>query len=217
MKWIAVALCILPFVLVGCAPGAPSGVALPTRTAAPAATATSGQAAEPSPVTTLLDTVPADCPVTPPPQSLSFSHFGSFPGAVTFVGKAPVWIAQPYYPTVVHVNQAGYTPWPGTKIIWEVGPNAAPVTTIQVINRATGEAAWWGPGGEPNRAGQSGTGVALSLTLDATTPSPADPHGIPQAGWQEWGSFVYLPQAGCYTLRVSWPGGQWQSSFAAGQ
>jgi hypothetical protein len=42
-------------------------------------------------------------------------------------------------------------------------------------------------------------------------------HGEVDTGWHEWGSFLFIPAAGCYALDVSWARGSWRTNFAAGR
>src|SRR5262249_3623741 len=190
----------LALLMLACAPGAPSHALSPTPTLRPAATP-SAVPAGPSPAAAILDPVPANCTVTRPPHTRAVSHCSCFPGSITLLGKAPVWIPQPYFPTTLHLNEQGYTPWPGTKIVWEIGPNAPSslAVRVQITNRATGQIAWWG-GGPPD---QSQYRPAQTLVLDPAHPAegPAIPHGS-DGTWAEWGSVVYLPDASCYTLQV---------------
>jgi hypothetical protein len=46
-------------------------------------------------------------------------------------------------------------------------------------------------------------------------PSPGPAWPVP--GWREYGSYLMILQAGCYSMRVTWPGGGWQTTFAAGR
>src|SRR6185437_15038971 len=96
----------------------------------------------PCPVSGLLDPPPQRCPASPSLDSLNFSHFGGFVGGVQFVGHAPVWIPRPYLggstvPITIHAEQNGYTPFPGTKIVWEVGPNYTQPVSVQMIDLRT--------------------------------------------------------------------------------
>jgi hypothetical protein len=189
-------------ILASCGPARTSATPTATPTVAPTATPAPG----PTPVTTLLDPPPTNCPSAPPLQILTFTHFGGFSGSVTLHGDPPVWIAGFNYQTVVHADPQGYTPWPETKIIWEVGPNYSQPVSIQAINLQTGELSWWNvdTNAPPTR----------TLVLDQSNPFY---HGTPEPGWNEWGSGLYIPVAGCYALQVTWPGGHWRTIFAAGR
>jgi hypothetical protein len=128
-------------------------------------------------------------------------------------GTSPVWTG-PLADTVILVNNAGSgdNPWPGTKIIWEVGPNYTQPVTVVATNLATGQLAWWGRGSQPPDAPE--------LIL---YPNPGSPEyhgspgpGWPVAGWSEYGSFVYFSAAGCYAMEVVWATGSWRVNFAVG-
>lgn len=223
-RWWGGSLAALLLCLVGCSPwptathpntpSAGQSVVLP---GGPSPTPTSNHAG-PSPVAGVLAPVPTACPSSPSLQTRGFPQFSGFSGPVTFSGQAPVWVATPYLPTTpVHLDDQGYTAWPGTKIVWEVGPSFAQPVRVTITNMATGQLAWWGEGGDP---AQSGGTPAQTLVLDPANADPSAPavsHGSPEAGWNEWGSFVYLPDAACYTLTASWAGGQWGWVFAAGR
>jgi hypothetical protein len=204
--------------LSSCVPGQATTLATPTATATltptPAPFPTPTPEALPTPVATLLASAPTNCPSAPPLQTMTFAQFGGFRGSVTFHGDPPVWIPDGYFPTVLHLNSLGYDPWPGTKIVWEVGPNYPGAAIVEVTNLTTGHLAWWGQGGP---IAQSLYGAAQALLLDPHTTGPAAYHGPPEAGWNEYGSFVYLLQAGCYALDATWPGGHWRAIFAAGR
>jgi hypothetical protein len=54
----------------------------------------------------------------------------------------------------------------------------------------------------------------------STTPI-LDPRAPPipnqPAGWADFLSYLFIPQAGCYVLEAAWPGGMWRLTFAAGR
>jgi hypothetical protein len=165
----------------------------------------------PGPATTPLGPAPTNCPSSAPLQRLAFSQFGNF-GSITFFGGSPVWMDS--NPQTVPINGGPDDPWPGIKIIWEVGPNYQGTAIIEVTNLTTGHLAWWGQGGP---IAQSYYGAAQALLLDPNTTGPAAYHGSPEPGWNEWGSFVYLLQAGCYAIDATWATGHWRAIFAAGR
>ncbi len=51
----------------------------------------------------------------------------------------------------------------------------------------------------------------LSMDLDVEFPGSA------QQTWVAARTLLFITHAGCYELDVSWPGGSWQTVFAAGQ
>jgi hypothetical protein len=165
-----------------------------------------------TPVAGLLDAPPTQCPLSPPLDVLNFSQFGGFVGSVQFVGHAPVWIPQPYLgrgttPITIDFEQNGYTPFPHTKIVWEVGPDYTHPVSVQLLDLRTGAPAWWV---------LDATHYMQTFVLDPAATSVHD-HGSPELGWHEWGSGVYIGEAGCYALDVTWPGGSWRTIIAAGR
>jgi hypothetical protein len=151
----------------------------PSPTLAPAVSPAPTRKAPPTPVATLLAPAPTTCPAAPPLQRQTFAHVAGFSGPITLVGMGSVWVPAPYFLTTpLHLELQGYTPWPSTKIVWEVGPNhpfAQPVEET-ATNLATGQLAWWRQGGDPS---QSQHGYGQTLVLDADTSGPAIPHGSP--------------------------------------
>lgn len=209
-------LCLLmALVLAGCSSGQSATKTAPTSTVAPTATTVpTATIAAPlhTPVAGLLGLVPARCPSAPQLQTRTFTHFGGFSSSVTLRGGGPVWIAGFYFPTILHLNAQGYTAWPSTKIIWEIGQNTNQRVTITARNLETGALGYWFFNvREPQAASQ--------MTLDPTAPemTVADYHGAPEPGWQEWGSGLLLYSAGCYELVATWSGGSWRTIFAAGR
>jgi hypothetical protein len=162
-----------------------------------------------SPTLAPLGPPPHDCPTMPPPQRLDFPHFGK--GSDThFLGSPPVWIAASFLPNTLHLRSA--STW---KIVVELGPNYLHPVSLRMRDLRAGALAQWTAGDPPK-------GVTQTVALDPKQqdPSPLGPaayHGSPEVGWNEWGVFPLFPHAGCYTLEVSWPEGQWQSIFAVGQ
>lgn len=205
------ALLVGVFLLTGCSIGGATTRRTPvqTVTAVPTCTPQLG----PCPVSGLLDPPPQRCPASPSLDSLNFSHFGGFVGGVQFVGHAPVWIPRPYLggstvPITIHAEQNGYTPFPGTKIVWEVGPNYTQPVSVQMIDLRTGALAWWS---------LDATHSARTFVLDPAMPQGDTYHRSPEPGWHEWGSGVTIAEAGCYSLQVTWPGGNWRVIVAAGR
>jgi hypothetical protein len=195
-------------ILTGCSIG---GVTT-RRTPAPTVTATPTCTSVPGPcsVSGFLDPPPQHCPASPPLQVLRTSTGGPF------YGESLVWAGGLGPPgATLHLEDDTPLAWPGDKIIWEVGPDATQPVTVEARNLATGERAWWGRGSPIPPAAQT-------LTLDPTTTGPAIYHGspgsgYPMAGWSEYGSFLYILAAGCYTMQATWPGGSWSWTFAAGR
>jgi hypothetical protein len=166
------------------------------------------------PVPALLALAPTNCQLVPAPASKVFpGDWGNFTRGVTLVGQGDVWLFDGTSPLnttsneILHLNSQGYTSWPESQIIWEVGPNdLTPQTVVvQVVNQRTGKLAWWNPRGQQPEQ---------TLRLAETGPNYT---GEPEPGWHEWVTGLLIQQAGCYTMQVSWPGGQWLLRFAAGR
>lgn len=137
------------------------------------------------------------------------SGFGTYDSGVRFFGNGIVWIPEPSFPTVAHLEPQGYTQWPVLAIVWELGPNATDAVSVRVTNTQTGAALWWIHGTPPDLSSQA-------LVLDAEAPGPATYAGAPEKGWQEFHSSLLIPQAGCYAIDATWAGGSWKAIFAAG-
>ncbi len=172
------------------APGLSPVVQRPTQQTSPG----------PSQVATLLAPAPQDCPSAPSLGSKVLPQFSSAP----LTGSGAVWELGLPVNATLHLNEFGYTPWPSTKILWPIGPDFPNTVVVRVTNLGTGSEAWWdiGAGGPPP------TEPVRPLVLDRTGN---------RAGFPTWGTGLYFPQAGCYAMSVSWPGGQWRLLFAVGR
>ena len=189
----------LMFILAACTQASPSHTAttvtitpsLPTATPSPTPTAL------PSPVDTTsppTGAAPHNCPPSQPAQTIS-------PDLAPVVGKAPVWATLP----ALIPLRAGYTQYGWLwKIVWEVAKSTHPVTLHGTDLRTSAS-------------------LLFQISQDSLTTSPVlDPgypgHPISAFGddWAEWGSYVFLPGARCYSMEAMWPGGHWLVYFAAG-
>lgn len=207
----ALGLMLLLMLLAACSssakvPPRPTATATTSPTPSPTATAVPG----PLPATQPLGAPPSSCPASPQSQTLSFPNgFGSYESGVRFFGSGIVWIPEPSFPTVAHLEPHGPTQWPALAIAWELGPDATDSVSVRVTNVQTGAVLWWIHSAPPDLASQT-------LVLDANVPGPAMYTGEPEKGWQQFQSSLLIPQAGCYTLGATWAGGSWQVIFAAG-
>jgi hypothetical protein len=217
MRWIKKCnhflLPLLILLLAGCSSTAVSTSQTPhtgsqTSTTVTALTSTPTQNPDPvpTPPRSQVGTLPTNCHLTPIPGSKVFPQgWGGYLVDTTLIGKSPIWAQLPQN---LQVQLSPSTPdnsWTGTKILWEVGPDASVAATVHVTNLATGQLAWWGKGDRPPSE--------PNLVLNAQDEGY---HGTPKSGWNEWGSFLYLLTAGCYSMDVSWAGGSWHVVFAAG-
>jgi hypothetical protein len=165
----------------------------------PTSPPTLGSTATPPP----LGTAPPNCAPGPAVRSI-FPELG--PG----IGTAPLFVfgvegdSRPLRipPYDTYVSPYGWT-W---KIIWEVGPHFSSKITLQGENVHTGAPIWFQLLDEP---------IVSSAVLDPQSPD----HPVPAAGegYAEWGSYIFIPAAGCYQIEATWPGGQWSFPFAAGR
>jgi hypothetical protein len=133
------------------------------------------------------------------------------------IGEPPVFSNAALAAPVWHAEQGATTPrsYPGTKFLWEVGPNFTQPVRLEVTNLGTGEGGWWGQNGTPETPYLilDPSGIGPTYAELHTSPGP----GYPVPGWREYGSYLIIMQAGCYALQVTWPGGSWRLTFAAGR
>ena len=166
----------------------------------------------PTLVAPALGSAPADCP-----SSTATPHVGGFPNQLTYaVGGPDVWVdgfdSARAVTSITRDATGPYTQWG-----WPVGialvlrdPFNAAVTLVAHDTR-TNSPLWWAflgsdgytvPRSPPSRLIRSRIRGSLGATDGASK-------------W--WNGALYLPGAGCYTLRASWPGGGWTATFAAGR
>jgi len=192
----------LLFLVVACSQTAPITPGSIPSTAA-RATPTSPPTLLPTATPPPLEAIPPNCAPGPTLHQI-------FPAIGPGIGNAPLWIfgfggTHPVLridPQGTYVAPYGWT-W---KIIWEVGPHLLSVITLRGKNVHTGAPIWFqlldGP-------------IVSSAVLDPQHPD----HPVPVAGegYAEWGSYMFIPAAGCYQMEATWPGGQWSFPFAAGR
>jgi hypothetical protein len=182
--------------------------AQPSPTYPPLPTPTPSQAPipVPTPPRSALAPMPTNCPLTALPGTKVFPKgWGGYLHDETLVGRSPVWAGIGLELHLYTGDQGYHVVWNGTKILWEVSQDLTTTVTVRVKNLATGAPAWWGKGDQPPSE--------PVLVLDSRNEGY---HGVPASGWYEWGSFLYLLTAGCYSMDVSWSGGSWHIVFAAG-
>jgi hypothetical protein len=145
---------------------------------------------------------PHDCPLGPPLPVRRIS-----PAIVPLGGTSPVW-------ATVGGNGPGhlagdlYDPdggWP-VKIVWEVGPNYQHPVMLRAGNLRDGTLLKWKMSPDDH--------VTMAPVLDPQ--HPGHPVSVIGPNWNEWGSSVLIPAAGCYYLEARWPQGQWRETFAIG-
>jgi hypothetical protein len=185
------------------------GSSIGTRTSTPPAGHPAPSSALPPPLVDLpappLAAPPANCPAPPAFSTVTVPFFGPA------IGFSPIYVVGLHgQPLTLHLggpDGRAYTQYGWlAQIVWAMAPGFAAPATISVSRLSDGQALLLtsGPGREP----------ATSAVLQ-----PAASAGIStlHAQWNEWLGMLFLPDAGCYTLRVAWPGGGWSIPFAAGR
>jgi hypothetical protein len=165
----------------------------------------------PRPITSTLATPPPTCPgVSSPLTTIKAPAFGDLSGStVQLSGRAPVWIPVDYLPQSItgipeQSPPSTTTPawWPSIFILWEIGPTSHPTVTVQVRDLHSGAPAWWTEGGSSPQVPT----LVLSPPPDQPTPTV----------YSSYQTELFITQASCYQMRVTWPGGNWMLIFAAG-
>jgi hypothetical protein len=133
---------------------------------------------------------------------------------VTLYGKAAVWLPTGYalQGTVDVFEPNGTpTPYPGVKVIWEIGPRAYPTVSVRVVDVQSGELAWWSvmrPSPE-----------VPVLTISPPTAPSGGSAGSTSATPYFWAenTALFFTHAGCYQVQVASDGGMvWVSDIAVG-
>lgn len=169
---------------------------LPTATASP--TPSGGASAK-------LGPVPQDCPPGSAPQNLD-SNFGSAYGGGSvwgagFTGSHAVLEWLPNLASETH-DQYGW----GHKLLWIVKGSVKGLITIRGANLMNGLPL------RPEAEAESPGSTSSVLVLN-----PSDPNAQYEGQWVEFPGGLDIPQAGCYYLEATWPGGNWRITFAAGE
>lgn len=210
--WLSLALALAVLVLVtGCGS---SVAARPTPTLIPTVTPTPHPV--PTPVSGLLAPPPTDCQAVAAPHrmALSADFGGGFVGGDVVTGGSPVWqLGLAYNAHPLDLEPNGPTPYPGTKVLWIVGPNYGEQVTLQGHDLRSGTPMWFlllGPGSD------NPANAAPTVTLDPAMPNRGSTDN--SAGhWTIYGVGINFTVAGCYELDVTWPEGRWRTVFAAGR
>ena len=145
---------------------------------------------------------PRDCPLGPPLPVRRIS-----PAIIPLGGISPVWATTGGDGTV-HLAGEIYDPdggWP-EKIVWEIGPNYQHPVMLRAGNLCTGTLLKWNMSPDYQ--------ITTSPVLDPQR--PGHPWSVIGPDWNEWGSDLLLPGAGCYYLEARWPQGHWRITFAVG-
>ena len=202
------------------APTASSLVFAPTPLLTPTASPFPTAAALPTAalVAPALGPAPADCPAS---AATSLPVVG-IPNQLTYaVGGPDVWVGGFDSPRAVMsitrdaTDQYSQWGWP-VGIAFDRRDSVHASVTLVAHDTATNAPLWWA------FAVNDGYVVAADYTVPVAT-FTIDPQQDQGLDWSDdgvskwWNGTLYLPGAGCYTLRVSWPGGGWTATFAAGR
>lgn len=148
---------------------------------------------------------PEDCPLASEVVPFDPQAVGSG------IGGSDVWLVAPFSGprAVLHLNwllPSGYTQygWPvPVQVLVKAG--FAPQITLAGSDARTRYPLW----------------LAASPYTPAEPVTTLDPAQLPSStddrAWSIWFGILYLPGAGCYMWRASWPGGGWTAGFSAGE
>lgn len=152
-----------------------------------------------------LGAVPQDCPPGSAPQNLD-SNFGTVYGGGSvwgagFTGSHAILEWLPNQAIETH-HQYGW----GHKLLWIVKGSVKGLVTIRGANLMNGLPL------RPEAEAESPSSTPSVLVLN-----PSDPNAQYEGQWVEFPGGLDIPQAGCYYLEATWPGGSWRITFAAGE
>jgi hypothetical protein len=116
---------------------------------------------------------------------------------VTFDGGGPAW--EIGLGGVLNLNQyAGQAQYPGTKVMWVIGPNYDQWVALTGHDLRTGAPLWF---------------QIYDTSPDYSTHALLIPHASHRGDmansmgtWDIWGIGITVMAAGCYELDASWPG-----------
>lgn len=194
-----------------------------TATAIPSATLTPAPTRVAYPTPTLgqgtpaaLGPAPASCtPTAPAPRTLPTTFSGA-------IGASPLWVAGfegSHATKYVNPFSTQYTRYGWmVGIVFATEPGLTSPVVMRGVRLDDGTPLWM-VALEP---GQTYTEAAPSVAviLDPQQPGLAGfqntNFGLSE-DWAGWYGAFYIPEAGCYALNASWPGGSWRVTFAVGR
>lgn len=165
----------------------------------------------PPKVTSTLGPPPTDCPKAPPTKTLSVPNFGGgFSADITFSGGSPAWELGIGTDGVLAVQGL---PYPGSKIMWVVGPNVQQPVTLSGRDLRSGVPLWFEM--YPSNSGGGTDYYTTSAVLDPSAPNRGSTDNS-EGHWNIWGLGIAVSAASCYQLDVRSSAGTWHTIFAAG-
>jgi hypothetical protein len=154
-----------------------------------------------------LTTAPASCRGSSTPQRLGSDHGMA-------IGTAPVWavgfttgtgggavLARPGEATRV-----GY----GMKVLWVTDPSLRTTVHVDGSRLGSGVPLWFQPATSNSRTPLN------ELVLDPSNPSDTTLVTAAGSSYLRYPSLIFIPTAGCYSLRAKWSTGSWEAIFASG-
>lgn len=177
----------------------------PVSATKPTATS-SRQAVASATLARLGDPPPTSCPPGPAPKVVS-------PDYGPAVGQAPAW-AVAFSPGthgpvllvqgLTTLGQHGFY----EKVLWLIQPGYSHLVHLSGSDGSSGSALWFQIGD----SAPTTNGVLDPASPGAYSVNPAEPN----QAFINFPSYLFVPQAGCYFLEATWPGGHWRIPFAAG-
>ena len=194
-----------------------AGTSAPAHRVTVQASPATSPVVQPSPVTGLLDPAPTHCPSSSSQLSTmttSAGFGGGFPTGSVLEGTSPVWEHGLTLAGTLNPYPSGPTPtpWPGTKVIWVVGPNYTNPVTLQGRDLLSGVPIWFDVYG----SGSAQDNFTTLATLDPAHPNRGFTRNT-SGLWNIWSIGLVFTRAGCYDLEASWASSQWQVVLTVGR
>ena len=154
---------------------------------------------------------PTDCAIARPPHTMSVTNFGGgFSGTTTFQGGSPAW--ELGFGSDGTLAAQGL-PYPGSKIMWVVGPNVNQPVTLSGRDLRSGAPLWFEM--YPPNYGGGKDYFTTTAILDPSAPNRGSTNNS-TGHWNIWGIGIIVGAASCYRLDVASAAGSWHTVFAAG-
>ncbi len=166
----------------------------------------------PTPSLDKLAPPPTGCPASPPLETLTTTVTDpGFGGPVEMIGRVPGLGAEqcsctkgPY----ALPQPTSADPWPGVKIMWQIGPKPYPKVTVRAHDLKTGDLA--------RRMREADCRRPVRTVPVLVMDPVGDAHGTVRFDWVEYRTSLVVGHAGCYQVDVTWPGAEWSIILAVG-
>ena len=148
-------------------------------------------APHPPQVASTLGPPPKNCAIALPPRTMSVTNFGGgFSGTATFQGGSPAW--ELGFGTDGMLAAQG-VPYPGSKIMWVVGPNVSQPVTLSGRDLHSGAPLWFEM--YPPNYGGGKDYFTTTAVLDPVAPTVAAQRTAPATGTSGASASSSAPQA----------------------